>query len=270
MKYGICLEMFFKNLAFIERIKRAGDTGFKYSEMWFIDGTFNGTDCSSDPKDPEDVRRAARDAGITITNAVIGSPDGQLGGGLTNPKNRREWLKRAELTFQFCKEAHIGAVIVCTGNVQKGMSLETQKKSILKGLRSTAKLAKKYNITLLLEPLNTPYDHPGYFLGSSDEGAALCRKVNSANMKLLYDCYHMQIMEGDLIGHIKRNFDVIGHFHSAGHPGRHELYLGEINYPYLVSQIEKMGYKGVFGFEYMPTLNDKKSLKRTLKYLEGQ
>ena len=80
----------------------------------------------------------------------------------------------------------------------------------------------------------------------------------------------MQIMEGDLVGHIKRNLDVIGHFHSAGHPGRHELWLGETNYPVVVKEIEAMGYDGVFALEYVPTLDSGESLRQALDYLGGK
>jgi hydroxypyruvate isomerase len=79
----------------------------------------------------------------------------------------------------------------------------------------------------------------------------------------------MQIMEGDLTGHLRKNLDVIGHIHSAGHPGRHELWLGETNYPFLVEEIRKMGYKNVFALEYAPTLEPVESLRRTLAYLKG-
>jgi hydroxypyruvate isomerase len=79
----------------------------------------------------------------------------------------------------------------------------------------------------------------------------------------------MQIMEGDLCGHIRRNLDVIGHFHSAGHPGRHELWLGETNYPFVLQEIEKNGYTGVFAFEYMPILPPAESLRRAMAHLGG-
>ena len=86
-------------------------------------------------------------------------------------------------------------------------------------------------------------------------------------MKLLFDCYHMQIMEGDLVGHIRKNLDVIGHMHSAGHPGRNELWLGETNYPFLAQQVEKLGYTGVFALEYAPTLKSADSLKKARAHL---
>jgi hydroxypyruvate isomerase len=77
----------------------------------------------------------------------------------------------------------------------------------------------------------------------------------------------MQIMEGNLVRHIERNLDVIGHFHSAGVPGRHELFRGEINYPFVLEQIERLGYQGLFGLEFQPSMDDAESLRRTLDYL---
>jgi hydroxypyruvate isomerase len=213
------------------------------------------------------VRAAAAAAGVVITNAVIGSPDGSLGGGLTDANNRGQWLERAEATLNFCREADIAAAIVCTGNVAPGLTPRRMRRNVLGGLKATAKLAEKIGVNLLLEPLNVTVDHPGYFLTGSDEGAALCREVGSPRLKLLFDCYHMQVMEGDLCAHIKRNLEVIGHFHAAGNPGRHEIWQGETNYPFLVREIEKLGYAGVFAFEYMPLLPAGESLRRALQYL---
>jgi len=256
MNFGVCLETFFTDLPFPQRIGKAAAAGYRFAEMWL-----------PDDKDPGEVRIAAEKAGVTLTNAVIGSTDGSTGGGLTSPAKREEWLQRTDATLAFCREAGIGAAIVCTGNVVEGMSETEMMQSVLDGLRETAERAERAGITLILEPLNTKHDHPGYWCDSSDKGAEICRRVGSPRMKLLFDCYHMQIMEGDLVGHIKRNLDVIGHMHSAGHPGRHELWLGETNYPFLVRKIEELGYRGVFALEYMPTLASDESLRKTLDYL---
>jgi hydroxypyruvate isomerase len=267
--FGVCLEMQFPDRPFLDRIAVAGKAGVKFAEMWFPDMTWYARGMNKDDvKRPDKVRAAAAKAGVTLTNAVIGSPDGSIGGGLTDARNRRTWLARAKDTLEFCRAAGVGAAIVCTGNVLKGLSRQRQRRNVLDGLAATAELAEKLKMNLWLEPLNDKVDHPDYFLTSSDEGAALCREVGSSRLKLLFDCYHMQIMEGDLCGHIRRNLDVIGHFHSAGHPGRHELWLGETNYPALIREIRKSGYKGVFAFEYMPTLPPAQSLKRTLDYLK--
>ena len=261
MELGLCVEMAFSKLPFEDRFKKAADLGFKNTEMWIVDGSYKGK--------PDHLAKVAEKNNVKITNTVIGSPDGSVGGGLTDPSKRDQWLERSRMTIDFTKEAQIPATIVCVGNVIEGMTDEAMTDSIIEGLKPTIEMADKAGVTLLLEPLNTYYDHPGYFLTSSDRGAEICRKLNSDRMRLLFDCYHLQIMEGDLVKHIERNLDVIGHFHSAGVPGRNELYNGEINYPFLVSQIDKMGYQGAFGLEYLPTEDDEISLKKTLEHLSG-
>jgi len=262
MELGLCIEMALTKLPFAERLKKAAELCFKNVEMWFVDMSFKGK--------PRELSAIARQNNVRITNTVIGAPDGSVGGGLTNPDNRTQWLERAQMTIDFTKEAGIPATIVCTGSVVEGMTHAQMMQSVLDGLRPTLELAEKARITLLLEPLNSAYDHPGYWLTGSDTAAEICRKLGSDYMKLLFDCYHMQIMEGDLLRHIERNLDVIGHFHSAGVPGRHEIYNGEINYPFLLKEIQKLGYKGVFGLEYAPSIDDEESLRKTLEYLSGR
>jgi hydroxypyruvate isomerase len=240
-------------------MKTAAELGFKNVEMWLVDGSFGDS--------PDELARLAGEAGVRITNTVIGSPAGTGGGALTDPRNRAQWLERARMTLEFNTRAGIPATIVCTGNTVDGMTDDQMKESVIEGLKPTVDMAESSGVTLLLEPLNTTYDHAGYWLASSDRGAEICRALGSDRMRLLFDCYHMQIMEGDLVKHIERNIDVIGHFHSAGVPGRHELFQGEVNYPFVVGEIERLGYDGVFGLEYAPSMDDEASLKRTLEYL---
>jgi len=270
MKYGLCLEMAFTDKPFNDRIRLAAQAGFSYAEMWFVDGTFNGTDCSGPGKDPDAVRAAADKTGVTITNTVVGSPDGSIGGGLIDKSRRAEWLARVGKTLAFNSAAGIGATIVCTGNEIPGMSHEQMVTAVVEALKPTVDLAEKAGVTLLLEPLNTRVDHAGYLVTTSDEGADICRRVGSPRMKLLFDCYHNQIMEGDLVSHIRRNSDVIGHFHSAGVPGRNEVYRCESNYPFVIAEIEKLGYDGVFALEYTATTEQTASLRDSLTYLTGK
>ncbi|MDY0170807.1 MAG: TIM barrel protein [Thermoguttaceae bacterium] len=259
LKLGLCIEMAFATEPFERRIAKAAKAGFKHVEMWFVDGSFQGA--------PEQLASLAKKHGVRITNTVIGAPDGSIGGGLTDPAHRKQWLERTAMTLAFNRAAKIPATIVCTGNTIPGRSDRRIEASVLKGLEATLRLAEDAGITLLLEPLNTRYDHPGYWLTGSDRGADICRRFNSPRLRLLFDCYHMQIMEGDLLNHIERNLDVIGHFHSAGVPGRHELFRGETDYPYLMDAIWRMGYRGVFGLEYMPSMADAVSVRKTLEHL---
>ncbi|MBX7259455.1 MAG: TIM barrel protein [Candidatus Hydrogenedentes bacterium] len=262
MEFGLCIEMALTGLPFEKRIEKAAEIGFKNVEMWFVDMSYSGS--------PGELARLAERHGVRITNTVIGAPDGSIGGGLTDPLKRDEWIERTKQTLAFNKEAHIPASIVCTGNVIPDLDDEIMYESVIEGLKATVDLAEKAGITLLLEPLNDRHDHPNYWLTSSDLGAAICRAIGSPRLRLLFDCYHMQIMDGDLVDHIKGNIDVIGHFHSAGVPGRNEVFIGEIRYPYVIKQIEEAGYKGIFGLEFAPSMDDEQSLRQTLAHLKGQ
>ncbi len=137
---------------------------------------------------------------------------------------------------------------------------------MVEGLKLLMEICEKESITILLEPFNTRVDHPDYFLDDPFLSVDIVKKVGSQNLKILYDIYHMQIMSGNLLGFISENIGYIGHFHIAGVPGRHEPYKGELNYRYIVDEIDRMWYKGFFGLEYWPSLDDEDSLRRTLEY----
>lgn len=115
-----------------------------------------------------------------------------------------------------------------------------------------APFLEEAGVTLVVEPLNILVDHPGYYLYSSEEAFQIIDEVGSPNVKVLFDIYHQQIMEGNLISRIQRNINKIGHFHAADNPGRHELYMGEIQYLNVFRAIEETGYRGYIGFEYFP------------------
>ena len=107
-------------------------------------------------------------------------------------------------------------------------------------------------ITLLVEPLNELIDHQGYYLVKSAEAFDIIKQVASPNIKILFDIYHQQISEGNVINNILANMEYIGHFHAAGNPGRNELQRGEINYPPLFAAIKQSNFSGYVGLEYWP------------------
>ena len=119
-------------------------------------------------------------------------------------------------------------------------------------------------MVLLLEPLNVLVDHKGYFLYRSDEAFEILREVNSPDIKLLFDIYHQQITEGNLIRNIVANIDLIGHFHVAGNPGRNEPYIGEINYVEVFKAADEAGYTGYAGLEFWAKGDIEESLKNCL------
>jgi hydroxypyruvate isomerase len=256
---GLCLEMVLLKDSFEERVRKAAEAGFKNVEFWWVDGTYKGS--------PDGIVELARKHKVRFTDTAANSPDGTKGGGLTDPKTHAGFLERVRVTLGFNKEADIPATIVLTGNIIPGMTESQMRKAVVEGLKPAVDLAEKAGVTLLLEPLNDKVDHPNYWLTSSDKGAEIVREIGSKRLRLLFDCYHMQIMEGDVVKHIERNIDVIGHFHSAGVPGRNELFRGETNYPFVIRQIDRLGYQGAFGLEYMPSMDDLTSMKKSLAHV---
>lgn len=154
-------------------------------------------------------------------------------------------------------------LITQVGN-DTGAPRSHQLKQLINGLKTCVPLLDSAGITLLVEPLNTLVDHQGYFLSKSPEGFDIIKAVDSPQVRLLFDIYHQQIMEGHLIHHIKENIDLIGHFHAAGNPGRHELNIGEINYTEIFKMIDTLDYTGYVGLEYFPV---KDPLSGLMKYL---
>jgi hydroxypyruvate isomerase len=177
-------------------------------------------------------------------------------------------LDRLAEVIEFAAGLDCRRAITCSGNLQPGLSRTRMRANLERALGEAAEIARKKDFTLLLEPLNTRIDHPGYYLDSSTEGAEIVRAIASPHLRLLFDLYHMQIMEGNLIASIEKNADVIGHFHSAGVPGRGELFTGELHYPRILARIDALGYRGRFGLEYFPKMKDHlASLKKVLAHL---
>ena len=148
-----------------------------------------------------------------------------------------------------------------------GNSRYAQKRNLIAGLKASVPLLENADMLLVFEPLNTLVDHPGYYLTSSEEAFEIVEAVGSPRVKVLFDIYHQQIMEGNLIQRIRENIDKIGHFHAAGNPGRNEPYYGEINYPELFRAIDETGYQGYVGFEYVPV---DAPLKGILAFVENK
>ena len=265
----VCLESVFTDLPAEERIGKIARAGCRCVEFWFHDATFDGRDCSrKQPKDPASLAAACKQHGVTINNLVVNSPDGAFGGAPVRAQDRSRYLDRLEEVIAFADALGCRQAITCSGNVQPGLSRARMRANLERALGQAADIARKNAFTLLLEPLNTRVDHPGYYLDSSTEGAQLVRATASPNLRLLYDVYHMQIMEGNVIATIEKNIDVIGHFHSAGVPGRGELFTGELNYPEILARIDAAGYQGRFGLEYFPKMKDHlASLRKVLAHL---
>ncbi len=170
---------------------------------------------------------------------------------LVDPSQRLSYLEGLAESIQVAKKLGCDKLTTQVGNDTGRPSVE-QVASLVTGLKAAGTMVQKAGLTLLVEPLNLREDHAGYFLSSSDQAFAVIDQVANSHVKVLFDIYHQQITEGDLIRRIQANIDKIGHFHAAGSPGRHELDNGEIHYPAVFAAIEALGYKGDVGLEYFP------------------
>lgn len=155
------------------------------------------------------------------------------------------------------------SLIMTTGQARNDITRYKQHTNIVLALKAAAPYFEDAGITLVLEPLNTLKDHRGYFLDSSYEAFGIIEEVGSPAVKLLYDIYHQQITEGNLIPTITENIRHIGHFHAADVPGRHQPGTGEINYANVFAAIDKLGYNYYVGLEYSPTLPSADTIKTT-------
>ncbi len=156
--------------------------------------------------------------------------------------------------------------IICFSGNRRGMSDEEGLKNCVQGLKRLMPVAEKHKVTVVVELLNSKVDHKDYMADHVAWGAELCKQVGSEYCKLLYDIYHMQIMEGDLIRNIKTFHQCIAHYHTGGNPGRNEIdETQEINYPAVMKAIVGTGYQGFVGQEFMPKRDPLTSLRQSIQ-----
>jgi len=190
------------------------------------------------------------DTGLSIA-AHIGHSG--MGDGLNNPKNHDFIEQEITANLELATEYNIPNLIVFSGNRRPGLSGEQGAEYAAAGLRRVAKSAEDAGVCLIIELLNSKVDHHGYQADHTAWIASVIEAVGSPSVKILYDIYHAQIMEGDLIRTIQDNHKTIGHYHTAGNPGRQDLDNDqEIYYPSIVRAIAKTGYDGYIGHEFVP------------------
>ena len=182
---------------------------------------------------------------------------------LVDPATRADYIDGLRESIAAAKRIGCPTLISQTGG-DTGEERARQHESLIDGLRACAPLLEEAGVTLVVEPLNTTVDHEGYYLSSSAEGFALVDEVGSPCVRLLYDIYHQQIMEGNIIDTVTANLDKIAHFHAAGVPGRHELDRGELNYPAIFRAIDAAGYRRYIGLEYAPLEEPERGILKLL------
>ena len=251
MKLSVCLNSVTGQLSRTDAMVLAKKLGYSAVEFW---------EGSGFPVD--EYKKTLEETGLTL--ASMGG-----GGNLVDATKRNEFVESVKAALANAKILGAKGMIATTGQELEGVCRDSQKQSIVDGLKEAAKLIAGTGVKLYLEPLNILVDHKGYFLYRSCEAFEIIREVNSPDVKVLFDIYHQQITEGHLISNITNNIDLIGHFHVAGNPGRGEPYLGEINYREVFRAIDEAGYTGYAGLEYWVKQDEmEESLKRCLEIVK--
>jgi hydroxypyruvate isomerase len=197
------------------------------------------------------------DSGLAVSMGYPTKRDDFITFGFNDPANHATLLKELETSIPLAKRAGLTNVITMFGNRKAGIDDHQALDNCVAGLSKIAPLAAENGITLCVELLNSKVDHHGYQGDSTAFGVAVMKGVNSPNVKLLYDIYHMQIMEGDVIRTIRDNIQWIGHFHTGGVPGRHEIDgTQELNYHAIAKAIADLDYKSFIAHEFMPARSD--------------
>jgi len=195
-----------------------------------------------------------------LTCAVANGPS-TIPVGFNRPDQHDRLVAESERLLPLVAAAGIPQMIVFSGN-RAGMSDAEGLANCAAGLKRITALAEKLGVTVIMELLNSKVDHKDYMCDHTAWGVELAKQVGSPRFKLLYDIYHMQIMEGDVIRTIRDNFAYIGHYHTGGVPGRHEIDdAQELNYPRIMLTLAELGYTGFVGQEFIPVRDPMVSLR---------
>ncbi|WP_101294241.1 hydroxypyruvate isomerase family protein [Halegenticoccus soli] len=226
----------------IERATAIGVDGFEFFRWEEHDAGTVGELC-----DEHGVEVAA-----TLSAGGGSNIDDFDGPAMTRPESVETVVADVERSLDAAAALGARSLIVTTGPEQPNLDRDAQRASVAEVLDRVAPAAESAGVTVVVEPLNVAVDHPGYFLTDSEEAFEIVESVGSDRVRVLYDVYHQQITEGNIIETVRERVGLIGHFHVADVPGRHEPGTGELNYPNVLAAIAETGYDGYVGCEFFP------------------
>ncbi|MEY2854856.1 MAG: hypothetical protein RL030_1988 [Pseudomonadota bacterium] len=243
LKLAANLSTMFTDLPFLDRIAAAARAGFRAVE------------CQHPyAETPESIAAKLRAEGLewVLFNSPAGNSAAGERGIACLPGRLPEFTEGIHRALGYVAAGGCRLIHVMAGLKPAGIDRDRSIEQYIESLRVAADLLAPAGVTALIEPINTRVDVPGYLLDSTREALEVIRRCNRPNLKLQYDVYHMQIMEGDLARSIERLLPWIGHIQIADNPGRHEPGSGEIAFDYLLGRIDALGYNGWVGCEYLP------------------
>jgi len=241
-RFAANLSMMYQELPFLDRFEAAAKDGFTAIEYLFpYDFTVS------------EIRSRLLDNGLT--QALFNAPPGEFIAGERGiaalPGREKEFRRSIETALAYAEALGCDTLHVMAGIVNDDKNADRHRSKYIDNLAFATAQARPAGVTIVIEPINTR-DMPGYFLNYQADAHAIREELRADNLKVLFDLYHCQIMEGDLATTLRHTMAGIGHIQIAGVPDRHEPNDGEVNYPYLFNLIDELGYSGWVGCEYRP------------------
>jgi len=241
LRYAPRLDFLRDELSIPQRLELFAQHGFDATE-------YNGL-MTHPMAEVEQMRKKLDSIGIEM-GIFVANPSGWKTTGLVDPAHRDAFLAELRKAVEYHKVIGNRSCTVITGMERPGWPRGQQRINVIDGLRRAAEVLEPTQLTIVIEPLNHWVDHAGYYLVNSDEAAEVMHAVNSPKVRILFDIYHQQISEGNLINNIRRYWDYIGYFQVGDVPGRKEPGTGEVHWRNVFKAIHEKGYKGILGMEH--------------------
>ncbi|GGM17082.1 2-oxo-tetronate isomerase [Pseudomonas asuensis] len=244
-RFAANISMLYPEHDFLDRFAAAAADGFKAVEYLF-------------PYDysPHELKTRLDDNGLV--QVLFNAPPGDWASGergiASLPNRQAEFRNSIARALEYATVLGNDRFHVMAGLLPAHADRATHREIYLANLAYASQEAARAGLTVVIEPINTR-DMPGFFLNRQDEAQSICEEIGAPNLKVQFDCYHCQIVEGDIAAKLRRDMHRIGHIQIAGVPDRHEPDEGEVNYPYLFKLIDELGYEGWVGCEYRPRAN---------------
>ena len=259
-KLAANLTMMFNEADFLDRFELAAKAGFKAVEVLF-------------PYEYEIGELAERIGSHGLSVALHNLPAGDWASGdrgiACQPDRVGEFQDGVGMAIEYALALGCTQLNCLAGIPQDSSDAEVTQNVFLSNLKFASNQLAEHDLKLNIEPINS-IDIPGFYLNHTVDAVSIIEQIDTPNLKLQYDVYHMQIMEGDLVNTIRDNIDIIGHIQIADNPGRNEPGTGEIYYPFVLNAIDGIGYEGWVGCEYRPLTTTIAGIYWADPYLKGQ
>ena len=253
-RYAVNLNMWFRG-NFADRLREAKNLGFDAVEMWEYAGL-----------DMDMIAQTLEELELDLIQFTAWDFGKELNHPQKSSKRFVDAIERACILAGKLRGCEMFTVVV--GDVIEGFSREEMHRAASEKIRLCVPILQKYQKTIILEPMN-PYNHPNHSFYGSEEGISLCESINSKWVKLNWDFFHMQRFEGNLIHHLKKGWKHIGYLQIADSPSREEPGTGEIYYPAVLREAQRLGYRLPIGLECWPSLEDKQKVLQSIYAMDS-